>query len=301
MRPVNWQSPINWNHSLNRGLVAWWLNAPHWQGGTIWRDLTGQHPGTLTAMDPANDWLTASGRPGGFGALDFDQSADRIAVTSTPKLVMGDGSSDVAFSVSAWVFMRDATEFSVVSKATDSTSAEWVFVISNGDQFRMTSFDQNTGNRIGRNETATSTIHENKWIHLAGCYDGSGAASGFRMYRNGLRVDDADNTGGAYTATKDLGESVEIGVAYRVNLARFANGLIDDVRIWQERVLQPAEVMSYYVESKTGYPNILRRLVSRARQAPAAVGGGRIMSSLAASGGLAGSGGISGVGGGLAG
>jgi len=48
-RPINWSNPINRNHGLNKGLLAWWLVVPQWNGGTVWRDLAGgRNNGTLT-------------------------------------------------------------------------------------------------------------------------------------------------------------------------------------------------------------------------------------------------------------
>lgn len=80
---IDWQNPIS-NHPLNNGLVEWYLaGVPgrSWGGG-IWRGLKNRYPGTLTNMDPATDWVPG-GRPGGWGALDFDGSNDYVTFDSS--------------------------------------------------------------------------------------------------------------------------------------------------------------------------------------------------------------------------
>lgn len=83
---VNWQSPVNWSHPLNRGLVGWWMVAPHWSGGTTLRDLLGRHHGTLTNMDPASDWLVG-GSPGGWGHLAFSAASSQRVDTTCPGVI----------------------------------------------------------------------------------------------------------------------------------------------------------------------------------------------------------------------
>lgn len=84
---VNMLSPVDRLHPLNRGLVARWQALPGLTGGRRLIDLVNPGPhgrhGTLTNMDPATDWVGTS-RPGGYGALDFDGSDDRVAVADVP-------------------------------------------------------------------------------------------------------------------------------------------------------------------------------------------------------------------------
>ena len=89
---VNWSSPINWNHGLNHGSLAWWLNVPQWQGGTTWRDLVRRFDGTLTNMAPSSDWISTTDRPGGWGALDFDATEGEfiaVDIGTTPLFTAG--------------------------------------------------------------------------------------------------------------------------------------------------------------------------------------------------------------------
>lgn len=63
------------DHLLARGLAGAWL-FNEGRKNTLW-DVSGRgHPGTLTGMDPATDWV---GGPHGY-ALDFDGTDDRVIV-----------------------------------------------------------------------------------------------------------------------------------------------------------------------------------------------------------------------------
>src|SRR5690606_30479453 len=79
------------------GLISWWMVLPHWRGGLTWRDLCGRNHGTLTNMDPPTDWVGPRGRPGGWGALDFDGSNDHVLVAHSNSFNVS------SLSVAAWV------------------------------------------------------------------------------------------------------------------------------------------------------------------------------------------------------
>src|SRR5688500_4148301 len=82
-------SAVNLSHPLNRGLVGWWLPGFGGRTGQVLRDLSGNHThGTLTNM-ASDDWIPATGRPGGFGALNFDGSNDHVLNSSPSSLLNG--------------------------------------------------------------------------------------------------------------------------------------------------------------------------------------------------------------------
>jgi hypothetical protein len=72
---VDWTNPVNWGHSLNRGLVSWWLAVPNrmgW-GSFTWRDLCRKYNTTLTNVTPATSWVGA--RQTASGAVRFTGTA----------------------------------------------------------------------------------------------------------------------------------------------------------------------------------------------------------------------------------
>lgn len=88
MYDVNWTSPINWSHPLNKGRRAWWLVTPQWRG-SVFRDLCGKLPATFSSgMAPASAW-TADG-------LTFDGTNDDCLTDAAP------GFSGPPVTVYAW-------------------------------------------------------------------------------------------------------------------------------------------------------------------------------------------------------
>lgn len=88
---IHWTHPLNRNHPLSRGLLARWLCVPGQLGfgSYSWRDLRGVNHGTLTSMTPAGAWGGAAGRPGGWGALRFNESGTDDYVSATVSGVVG--------------------------------------------------------------------------------------------------------------------------------------------------------------------------------------------------------------------
>lgn len=98
---IHWTHPLNRNHPLSRGLLARWLCVPGQLGfgSYSWRDLRGVNHGTLTSMTPAGAWGGAAGRPGGWGALRFNESGTDDYVAATVSSIVG--ASQHTFA--AWV------------------------------------------------------------------------------------------------------------------------------------------------------------------------------------------------------
>ena len=59
------------------------------------------------------------------GSTSFDGSNDYISIADANNLSFGDGSTDSAFTISAWVKMDDATGFAIASKGVYNTDGEW--------------------------------------------------------------------------------------------------------------------------------------------------------------------------------
>lgn len=88
---VDWSQPVNRSHRLNRGLLVRLLAIPgrHVFGSTTWQDLCRNSNGTLTNMNPAGTWGGPAGRPGGWGALRFNESGTDDYVAATVSGVVG--------------------------------------------------------------------------------------------------------------------------------------------------------------------------------------------------------------------
>ena len=125
----------------------------------------------------------------------------------------GNGSSDSAFSTGAWVRLssNDKAQF-VLTKfdvTAGSSAREWFLQISSGGMPVFWLYDESANARIARFDS--SAIPVDTWVMLVVTYDGSGADTGIRIYRDGVRVDDGSDSGGTYTAMENTGSPVRLG------------------------------------------------------------------------------------------
>lgn len=141
------------------------------------------------------------------------------------------GKADSRFSISAWVYMNDATRFRVLSKINSSSNAEYAFYTSAADQLYFVLYTNSTSNRISRYTSATLTSYEGQWIHLAATYDGSGTSNGLKIYLNGNRVDDTTSDVGVYAAMLNTNAPLTIG-KYQDVTSTYANGKIDEAAVF---------------------------------------------------------------------
>ena len=116
-----------------------------------------------------------------------------------------------AFSVGAWVNLADATNAYILAKydaTTASPKREWLFYIDASDYPSFQVFDESADAYLVRQyQTA---LPENQWHFMVGTWDGSNLVGGIKVYLNGVQVDDANVTGGSFTAQEDLAGTVTL-------------------------------------------------------------------------------------------
>ena len=183
-----------------------------------------KHNYALSPVQPLSD-----------GAASFDGTDDYISVSDAASLSFGDASADSAFSISAWVFMKDATSFMIMGKGVAGSDHEWLMYVTGADKIALYTYDESASSYVGRTHNTALTTYENTWVHFAGTYDATEANSGFKIYLNGVQVDDTDFGSGSYTATEAGSSNVHIG---RYN-ANYADGYICNAGIWDAVLSQP--------------------------------------------------------------
>ena len=165
-----------------------------------------------------------------LGYVDLNGTNDYIDCGDHDDLSFGDGTDDSPFSVSAWIYMNDATNFMIVSKANASLP-EWYFFVTGGDDLSLMLFDTVITNNEFK-EIADITKYESEWIHVIGTYDGRGGGSayeGINLYLNGqLETNPTGGGGGTYSAMDSTITSVFIGSAF----TDYADGKIRDIKIY---------------------------------------------------------------------
>ncbi len=249
---IDWQHPVNWNDSLNDGLVSWWLNVPHWQGGATWRDLVGQNDGTLILMDPT-DWLTES-HPGGFGSLDFEGFNDYVDCGNDASLNL-----TAAFTTIQWIHPTSTFNETFSQKGHyngGSDNSGWTARVSG----LLVKFFLEDNNEVLVSSSASS-IAADIWQHIALSFDGTTA----KIY-----IDSSEDGSGSAGVGSHADHPYEIGRKQHGGGGDHFNGRIDDVRIYN-RALPESEIAEVYQDSQVEYRRTLRRLRRGAFVAPAAV------------------------------
>lgn len=138
-----------------------------------------------------------------------------------------------AFSVGAWVKRASAAADATVIAKWDSTSGaekqEWLlyFDVGAGDRITLLVYDETANAYIGRAETA-AFARLNSWQHILATYDGTATAAGIKVYRNGVRVDDANANSGVFVQMQDTASLVHVAtlIGSGGTRASFLNGTL---------------------------------------------------------------------------
>jgi len=211
---------------------------------------------TGTAIDVWNDFDgtingATTGVTGELGeAYDFDGVDDYVDIPNDPALVLGDGSTDSSFSVSAWINPDTASKFRIISKADSSSEAtrEYLFTTTGGNVLALALYDDGSLvsdqlQRFGQTDFSTLT---GTYTNVIATYDGSGSASGVSLYVNGTEESySTTSVGSDYTAMRDMGGSVDVGRLADPGDLSYADGKIDDVRLYSKE-LTSTEVSNLY-------------------------------------------------------
>lgn len=219
------------------GAIAAWTFED--QVGSVLKDVVGNHNGVLKNMENT-DW-----KPSGIDelgrCLDFDGSNEYVEIPDSNDFSFGNGAVDSPFSVSAWIYMDSAANFSIISKyGTDNREYYMTTAATGKLEIGFYSFDGTK--TIGRRyNTALST---GQWYHIVMTYDGRGGANaedGIKLYVGGARKDDTDIKSGTYVAMDNGTSPVWIGRS----AVGYANGKIAQVMIYDYE-LSAAEVFELY-------------------------------------------------------
>ncbi len=158
-------------------------------------------------------------------------SSPEINLGNRPEFSFGDSVDDSPFWLSAWINMRDATSFQILTKFSAATDKEFVFNTNGIDELNFAIYDQNGAQRQAR-VTAALTALEDTWIHVMACYNGVGglgASAGIDIYIDKIASDIADNNAGVYVAMHNTVADLFIGL--NDNSSVSSDGLIYDARI----------------------------------------------------------------------
>lgn len=267
---------LNKDSPQAQALFGWWPMQAH--NSVPPRDLSGYGNHGVLVGEPSK---SASER--GL-VLDLDGVNDAIDLGQSSVLDFDPATE--AGSMSAWVkATTQPGNFNIIIGDWSDTIQEFGIWISNTTNI--------AGFCGGEITSASSGVDlSGEWQHVLVTNDADGSGEAQKIYVDGLLKDSG-------ISGTELDTTNGFVIGYRqANNDRFFKGLIDDVRVYR-RELTAGEIWSLYSPS-TRWDLYWQRQRTYFFVAAAPVGG-RIMSSLAKTGGLAGPGGIAGQGGGLAG
>ena len=171
--------------------------------------------------------------PNWVGA-EFNGTTSYISLGDDDRFSFGDAATDSPFSVEATIKADSigAGKSGIVSKATATTAdnTEWVFNLSDTGNVQWYLYDSTGGVNISA--TADAALNTGQEYQILCTYDGSGLDTGLKIYVDGVEVAATGATNGLYTAMHATATPVEIGMSYRINSARYFDGMIKDVRLY---------------------------------------------------------------------
>jgi hypothetical protein len=189
-------------------------------------------------------WLDRSGRNNHCSMLNTASTAWR---TSGGKLAFfHDGTDDRVFSS---LFRMSAmgsqtNSFSIWINPTTTNAQTRIFGIgefgvSFGVRFNFQNLEFVFGGTAVLSVAMTSATYANRWAHICGVADASGA----RLFFDGVQV-------GTRSDTVSLAKTNGLGIGYRFGVnSDFYSGLTDDLRIYS-RTLTPAEIRQIYTAGR---------------------------------------------------
>jgi hypothetical protein len=180
-------------------------------------------------------------------SLDFNGTDNYIDCTDNDIFSFTDGSNDSSYTFSSWIYAdslsTDLNQPNTIISKYATTANEWWFLIEN-KKLVILNYDQSNPTSIGRKYNTDLVI--NTWHHVAATYDGSKNVSGFKLYLNGIRVDDTDyNSNTTYGGMQNQTTNVYIGKRDRSDRLSLFNGKIDETAIFN-KVLTQAEISQVY-------------------------------------------------------
>ncbi|MFA5887805.1 MAG: LamG domain-containing protein [Candidatus Nanoarchaeia archaeon] len=197
-----------------------------------------------------NNWLDSSGynnngtaygavftteRELGSHAGSFDGSNDHVDCGNSALFDFNLASN---FSISAWVKTTDTDGIIVSKMGAGPQYRGYSLMIYQGYLYMPLISDNGANNYLAVRETSTGTLTDNQWHHVAVSYDGSGQASGLKMYIDGNAI---ATTALSNSLTGSTLTTLPLWIGERSDGNYDFSGLIDEVAIWN-RTLSAAEV-----------------------------------------------------------
>lgn len=184
----------------------------------------------------------------GFGydkALGFDGTNDRVTVPN--HINLNPEGND--FSISFWLKNPDSPGIRrIIDKLHNVGLNGWEITYRADQTIRFTI----AGPSTTFNLNSVSLINDNQWHHIVGAFDRPGGAGG--AIHGSLYIDgQVDATGKVTIGFGPISGTQDLFIGNRgPSLSQFYSGILDDIRVYKGKELNPSEVGSLF--EKKNYP-----------------------------------------------
>lgn len=182
--------------------------------GTTATDKT-RHEATIAYSQEIDDFDSKPSALGLGTEITFNGTDEAADTPDVDHHSFGDGASSEPFSIVALVKVAAAAATQqIVARydlTTGATQREWEFRMDSAERPAMRVWDDSANAYIGRQDL-TPLADATRYL-LVGTYDGGSAASGIRLYVDGVQVDDADDSSGTFVATENKTTPTRIGAS----------------------------------------------------------------------------------------
>jgi hypothetical protein len=245
---IDWVSPVNWHHPLNRNLVRWWKALAGATGGRTLHELCYRDDGTLINADMTTVWR---GRvpEGGSAVIKVDGIDDRLSLAYGVNV----GTDDV--SIFTRVIPRTISQNRyVLGGATNSFAFGFG---TNSGRFNVAK----TG--VANGPSATTTLVAGVAYSVGATMDNFLTANNVWLYTDG-KLDGTGTFNVDFSAASDALASLSTAGSF------LWSGEIEEIRLYVGRKLTDADHFDLHQEAISGCPHTLNRIRRRTINAPAA-------------------------------
>lgn len=176
---------------------------------------------------------------------------DDVAISDQTDFSMTNGTTDIPFSVSAWIYMNaSGASGVVVGKGTSTSTAEYFLRINTSNQIYFRLYSDGATSQYRRETSNSGYTWTDGWHHIGMTYTVGGAIV---LYRDGAAVASTSTDSASYAKMINTTSILSLGNMLRGDTTNFlgCNGKLDDVAIWKNRVLSANEMADIYA-SGTG-------------------------------------------------
>jgi hypothetical protein len=227
--------PIN----LLSNLVAYW----NFDGNGI-DSVNGITPSLETNVTYNNASILGTSSSIGANTSSILRYADRNDFS----FVNGSNTGDVPFSISCWVFFTGFSSVGnwLINKRDVGSNNEYQLTFFES-RLNLVKFNNGFPNENQRVQSSINPFLLNTWYHLVATDKGTGNFNDMNLYINGLNNSVLRFTTGAYTKMSNLSSPLcMLNAGFNPNNTNHHQGRLDEVAIWKNRELTPAEVAYLY-------------------------------------------------------